>query len=144
MGAERRMNLHEFTILMNNAFAFLGVTVNDEGCKAIFLEADTNHDGYLSYEEYFAIQKEILIIKPEPIVDPNQATEWISLLRQYLWAQCRRIYDLYDKDHNQKLDVKEFGNILKAIMSEYSDADIIDMITRSFKLNFSADGYLRF
>jgi Ca2+-binding EF-hand superfamily protein len=147
MGAQRKMNLIEFTVLMNRAYAFLGVKVDDQGCKAIFDDADSDKDGIISYEEYFSfVHKHILkpkpsdeVVKPVPTLD-----EFISLLRQYLWAQARRIYDIYDKDKNQKLDVKEFGEVIKAIMTDYSDADVIEMLTRSFKLNLSPDGFLKF
>ena len=77
MGPQRKMNFQEFTILMNQAYAFLGVKVDDEGCKAIFNDADTDKDGVISYEEYFSfVHKHILkpkpsdkIIKPVPTVD---------------------------------------------------------------------------
>ena len=67
MGARRRMNLKEFTILMNHAYSFLGVKVEDEGAKLIFDDADKDHDGIISYEEYFSfVEKHIL--KPQKVV----------------------------------------------------------------------------
>jgi Ca2+-binding EF-hand superfamily protein len=96
MGALRRMNLHEFTILMNQAYAFLGVKVDDKGCKAIFDDADTDKDGIITYEEYFSfVHKHILKPRPADVVvavPTITLAEFFSLLRQFLWAQARLVF----------------------------------------------------
>lgn len=47
------INLKEFFALVNNAYAFLGVKMDMALAEAVFKEADKDHDGYITYVEYF-------------------------------------------------------------------------------------------
>jgi hypothetical protein len=87
MGAQRRMNLQEFTILMNHAYSFLGVKVDDHGAKLIFDDADKDKDGAITYEEYFSFVRQH-ILKPEKaaiVQEPKQVKEVNSRLRRFIW-----------------------------------------------------------
>ena len=52
-GSERKIMLSEFIELLNNAYMFLGVKCHRELAKSIFEEADKDHDGRITYVEYF-------------------------------------------------------------------------------------------
>ena len=52
-GSERKIVLNEFVELLNNAYTFLNVKCNRELAKSIFEEADKDHDGRITYVEYF-------------------------------------------------------------------------------------------
>jgi Ca2+-binding EF-hand superfamily protein len=131
------MNLKEFTILMNHAYSFLGITVDPIGATHIFNDADQDRDGKISYEEYFSfVQKHIL--KPEKalvVEEPKQLKEVNSRLRKYIWSEVRKLYNLYDKDHNQQLDFKELENILRDLMKDASKEDIDFVMMHTYHLN---------
>jgi Ca2+-binding EF-hand superfamily protein len=147
LGPQRKMNLHEFTILMNHAFSFLGVKVDDDGAKAIFMDADHDHDGIITYEEYFSsVQKHIL--KPEkntyvppPVVEVKEVN---SRLRRFIWEQVRRIYNLYDKDKNQQLDIKELEAMIRDILKDYANADINFVLMNAYHISPNTTPYLIF
>jgi Ca2+-binding EF-hand superfamily protein len=137
MGAQRRMNLKEFTTLMNHAYSFLGVKVDNEGAKMIFNDTDKDKDGAITYEEYFSfVQK--YIIKPQKAVvveEPKQLKEVNSRLRRFIWEQVRKLYNRYDKDGNQQLDINELENILRDLMKGASKEDIDFVMVNIYHLN---------
>lgn len=61
------MNADEFATLMNHAYSFLGVIVDNEGAKKIFHDADKDRDGKISYEDYFSFVEKY-ILKPKKLV----------------------------------------------------------------------------
>lgn len=67
MGPQRCMNAHEFITLMNHAYSFLGVKVDNEGAKKIFQDADRDRDGKISYEDYFSFVEKY-ILKPKKLL----------------------------------------------------------------------------
>lgn len=70
LGAQRKMNVAEFTILMNNAYSFLKVRVDDEAAKAIFEATDTDNDGLITYQEYFGFVVRHLVVPRTPLKVP--------------------------------------------------------------------------
>lgn len=54
-GSDRKMDQEEFTLLFNEALAFLGVKCPEETAKNIFVRTDKDKDGKITYAEYFSI-----------------------------------------------------------------------------------------
>lgn len=52
-GAERLINLQEFFTLVNNAYSFLKVKMDQGLAETVFKEADKDGDGNITYVEYF-------------------------------------------------------------------------------------------
>lgn len=52
-GAERVMDLQEFIVTMNYALSFISITPTEGELTSVFNDIDRNHDGLISYQEYF-------------------------------------------------------------------------------------------
>ena len=101
-GTERKMNVEEFTTLINNAYKFLNISCPKDVCEYIFKTVDTDADGLITYVEYFKVielyacrgKNEIPAPKPvEPVVPVGP--ERFSKLRIHIWSMLRRLYDAY-------------------------------------------------
>lgn len=53
-GAERKIAPQEFIDLLNDSYRFLGVKVDDAQITEIFKDSDKDHDGLITYVEYFS------------------------------------------------------------------------------------------
>jgi len=107
-GAERKMNVEEFTTLINNAYKFLNIGCPKDVCEYIFKTVDTDGDQLITYIEYFKVielyackgKHEIPVCKPVEPVAPVEPVvplgpERLSKLRIHIWSMLRRLYDAY-------------------------------------------------
>lgn len=110
-GADRKMTVEEFNLLMNNAYHFLNEICPPEVAHGIFTETDKDKDGLITYVEYFQIIDQyickgaseakgeappvaaVAVVEPPKPVDLGP--ERNSKLRIYIWAQLRKLYELY-------------------------------------------------
>lgn len=127
-GAQRKMNLSEFKILLRNAYEFLGVSIDDEGATAIFNNSDEDKDGWITYKEYFSfVQTYIMKLKPLNKIERKPSPRKIhSRLRKYIWEAVRRLFEKYIKDG--QVNGKELEKIIREIMKGESDNDIAFLI----------------
>jgi Ca2+-binding EF-hand superfamily protein len=52
-GAQRQLNLAEFIKTLTYAFSFIEFTVTEAELTLLFSEVDLDHDGWITYQEYF-------------------------------------------------------------------------------------------
>lgn len=52
-GSERKINFKQFHTLVDKAFEFLKVKIEQGLADSVFKEADKDGDGYITYVEYF-------------------------------------------------------------------------------------------
>lgn len=75
-GSERLINVDEFLKLLNRAYKFLGVSVDSATATAIFREADTDHDGHITYTEYFNFI-DVYLVR----ATPKEETKKVAVVR---------------------------------------------------------------
>lgn len=53
-GAERKLNVDEFLALLNDAYSFLKVDVENGQAREVFKVFDADKDSHITYVEYFS------------------------------------------------------------------------------------------
>lgn len=124
-GSERKLNLQEFIVLLNDAYRFLHVSVDETNATEIFRKFDLDRDNHITYVEYFKfiekyICKDKATLKAEaerkplpPIVSevvsasaPIVSTKmYTSRLRFFLWQCLRKLYDAFDFNKDGRLQI---------------------------------------
>lgn len=134
-GAERKMTLAEFNHLVNKAYKFLDVQLDEATAGEIFKEIDVDEDSLITYVEYFKfIEKYVCrpanykVPKSEerPKVDKDenpQGTERFSKLRRYIWDNLRRLYEAYVHGRCLSASDVEFRALIQAIIGNISDEE---------------------
>ena len=56
-GAQLQLNLADFIKTLTYAFSFVEFTAAEDELKVLFSEIDLDHDGWISYKEYFEFLK---------------------------------------------------------------------------------------
>lgn len=104
--------------------------------STIFKEQIKGADGLMTYVEYFSFV-ERLICKPKEVLaaPPKPTKDYVSRLRSLLWLLLRRLYDKYDKDHNQQLDIKEIEALIREVLDQTSASEIEFVLTSIFHMD---------
>ena len=151
--AARKLTSKEFTELLEDSYSFLGVKVDQAEIAAIFKDQIKGTDGLMTYVEYFTfIERWICKSKAELVEPPKPTKTYISRLRSLLWLLLRRLYDKYDKDHNEKLDEKEITALIREVLQLYSSSEIEFVLVSIFHMeagdsisfNTFASNFLRY
>ena len=150
-GAERKLNVDEFLALLNDAYSFLKVDVENGMAREVFKVFDSDSDSLITYVEYFTfidkfICKNQATLKAEaenmPIPDieipgyepPRIVKEYESRLRYFLWGELRGVFDTFDINFDAKLQTEEARNLVRTILKLSTDRDINYVLFNVFKL----------
>lgn len=115
----------QFLLLLRTAFSFLGVTIQAGSIDEIFALSDVDHDGTISYSEYFKFIETYICDFQTPLLDTSRArfqrkdsvttpelSEMLIRFRRMLWGELFRIYVKYDADGNGDMDDQEMTLLL--------------------------------
>lgn len=80
---EHMMNSSEFHYLLNNAFKFLHLTIDEGTCLDIFKKVDKDSDKKITYCEYFQIIKN-MFCENMPAKTSHPKKVWKSSFRHFL------------------------------------------------------------
>jgi hypothetical protein len=73
-GSERILNQVEFNTLLNDAYSFLKVPVSTDVTEYIFTNTDTDHDGFITYVQYFQVIEQYACKNPNYAVSKSDKT----------------------------------------------------------------------
>jgi Ca2+-binding EF-hand superfamily protein len=150
-GAARKLTLEEFRVLLDDAYHFLGVKVDNETARRVFEQSDTDRDGLITYQEYFKFIETAICrpsgSKPEapkPVVQPppnrpESDSDFLLNFRRLLWGELLRIYNKYDADGNANLDTNEFTLLLKELLQETSQSSLDYVFKNAFRMDINGD-----
>ena len=132
-GSQRKVNLEEFGMLLNEAYEFLGVHVDEVVVAEIFNNVDGDKDGLITYAEYFGFTdiyllntttsqqkvkapvEKIEVVTKRTVEASEPAKEYHSRLRKFLITGLKRIFESYDRDSNNLLDNEELKVLLREL-----------------------------
>lgn len=118
-GSERLMNLEEFIRLLNYSYKFLEVVCPPEVAKFTFDSVDADHDGWITYVEYFKVI-EIYVCKggkvQAPVPPAPVGPERHSRLRIYLWNLLKHLYDAHVQGRSLASNDNEVKLLIFAIV----------------------------
>jgi Ca2+-binding EF-hand superfamily protein len=151
-GAARKLTLEEFRVLLDDAYHFLGVKVDNETARRVFEQSDTDRDGLITYQEYFKFIETAICRPsgtkateaPKPVVQPppnrpESDSDFLLNFRRLLWGELLRIYNKYDADGNANLDTNEFTLLLKELLQETSQSSLDYVFKNAFRMDINGD-----
>jgi hypothetical protein len=71
-GKDRKIAQAEFRVLLDKAYAFLGVRVGAHEGDALFKGIDSDRDGFITYVEYFTFIDQYLCKYKHPVGIPTK------------------------------------------------------------------------
>lgn len=144
-GADRKLTSEEFIGLLNDSYKFFEVDVDAAEANAIFKQFAKGGDNLMTYKEYFTFiemwvckSKEVLAAPPKPTKD------YKSRIRGLFWIILRRLYDKYDKDHNEKLDAKEIEALIREVLGQNSASELEFVLFSIFHMDSSHQSGITF
>lgn len=81
-GAERIMNLKEFTFTLEDSLGYIEIVPTKEELAVLFSEIDLDKDGWISYTTYFEFLMLYFGSKSEVSTDTRRDSEFQSLIRK--------------------------------------------------------------
>lgn len=149
-GGGMRLTGAQFGELLNAAFGFLGVRVDQPAASEAFAMADTDRDGFISYSEYFKFVEAFVCdfqkpsaLRPGPKLQARpsftEACEILVRFRRLLWGELFRIYVKYDSDGNGNMDDGEMTLLLKELLNETSKSELDYVFKNSFRMDANGD-----
>jgi Ca2+-binding EF-hand superfamily protein len=122
--------------LLNDSYRFLGVTVDPAQVAAIFKDFSKGSDSLMTYVEYFSFV-ERAICKPKELLaaPPKPIKAYVSRLRSFFWLLLKKLYELYDKDHNQKLDPREIETLIREVLDQTSVSELEFVLQSIFRMD---------
>ncbi|KAJ2446301.1 hypothetical protein GGF42_005735 [Coemansia sp. RSA 2424] len=105
------------------AMTKLGEKLSAKELKEMFVEADANKDGTISYEEFVDM---MMKGDAEPAEAKKPAAK--KALSEAQLAEFREAFTLFDKDNDGSITGEELGAVLKALGQNPSEQEIQDMV----------------
>lgn len=100
------LNRSDFRTVINNAFAFLGVTISESESNYLHYISDSDKDCQVSFQEYFEMTyKYFCEPLPRPVGPVCKKTKVSFKLRIDIWAQLEYIYTEYVQ--NRRIEATE-------------------------------------
>ena len=144
-----KITLDEFNLLLNNAYEFLGVHPDPSLTSTLFTQADKDHDGLITYGEYFQfVEKFICRPKMTPVERRDRVeghrTEFRSRFRGFLWEELMRILSRYDINRSGTVEFSECHRMLLEIFPNIHPTEIEALLKGIFRKGASSMAFEEF
>lgn len=150
-GAERMMSVDEFVITLNDALGYLRAFASEKDLKQLFSEVDVDHDGYITYKEYFEFLTYYfgsgsLAALQELVVKTHITLSIEEEFGRWLQFEASKALKAYVQP-KMRMDKNSLAIILKRVFREL-DPEIEFVLTDLFKIifdiyNYSSDEEIR-
>lgn len=141
----KKISLEEFISLIIDACFFIKIKPTREDLVWIFEQLDTDHDGFITFQQYSDFIKKYLgnnidlVAKPKPVTDPNGISPEELAFIGALWDELKKYFDKYDKGTKGFLNGEELKLFVMEVLNETSQRELDYVFWNIFRADPNAN-----
>jgi len=144
--SQNKISLEQFILLITDACFFIRLRPSIEDLTWIFQQLDTDHDGFITFQQYADFIRKYLgrgidfHKRPEPkIVDPKEISEDERRLLAAIWGELKRYFDLYGGATKGFLVDAELKKFVIEVLHEESESELNYIFWNLFRVDEDSD-----